>query len=453
MKLKTSIAALVLCCTSTASFGALQDDNYIQHSDDQYSRMEIDPRLYQEIKRFIEQGMPPASVMLHAVSLGVPIDDVVEMCTRADTSMAQQFYDTAISLLPSLPGWACRANGSHAGRNAPNFARESLGPQPSVNEVASRYFDSRARLMPFPDWQKGEAHIQASTEELLNLLDDNAFWYQPGDNANATPSASFDPRRPIFVSLYNDKSQVVIDSDPRVIRAAAAAGLPTLPVVFIYNEENQMPLSRMGDNAQLRDVASRFFDNGKEVTPVPEWRTGDFHMKVETDEVTDMFDIPNRDQIDPVRWSELEADLRVNGFKQPLKVTFLRDGERMWVDQPERAAVAASMGMQNMPVVYYYHGFDRMSCGAEAMSCQDMVCDAAIAGGASGAVCNRSTGTDFQNKSFGPLSTHRGSMGGAPVAGCETQQARDNNPACDSVTAPAQPPREPKKPTPSASSF
>jgi len=172
MKIVQVVASVVLAMgITTASMAALQDDHYIQHSDDQFSRMEIDTHTYNEIKRFIQQGMPPASVILHGVGLGIPIDDVVQMCTLADGSRAQLFYDTAISLLPSLPGWACRSSRSSAGRHGRNFGAESLGPAPSVQEVASRYFDSDARITPFPNWQSGERHINASTQELVSMLD------------------------------------------------------------------------------------------------------------------------------------------------------------------------------------------------------------------------------------------------------------------------------------------
>lgn len=434
---------------------AVQDDNYLQHSDDQFSRMEIDPRIYNEIRNFIQQGMPPASVMLHAVSLGVPIDDVVEMCTRADGSRAQLFYDTAISLLPSLPGWACRASRSSAGRHAPNFNAESLGPAPSAKEVASRFFDSDARLSPFPDWESGASHMNASTQELLSMLDEQEYWYQPGSQTSSA-NQSFDPRRPVFISLYQDRDQAVIDSDPGLIRAAAAAGLPTMPVVFIYNEAYQRPISRFGNDVSLREVADEFFSSGHEVTPVPEWRSGDYHMKAETDEIRDMFDIPSRDQIDPARWADIEADLRVNGFKKPLMVTMLRDGERMWVDQPERAAVAAELGMAEMPIVYYYHGFDRMACGAEATSCQDMICDASIAGGASSSVCQRASGgyghgKKRRQKSFGMIGPKIGSKGGAPGVRCEDAKARENDPACSGTIVPTEAPRTPKQPSTSSS--
>jgi hypothetical protein len=63
------------------------------------------------------------------------------------------------------------------------------------------------------------------------------------------------------------------------------------------------------------------------------------------------FDIPNVEDIPAERRAALEFDLEANGFsKKPIFISLLSSSGSMVVDQPERVAVAAAMGMSKIPV-------------------------------------------------------------------------------------------------------
>jgi hypothetical protein len=234
-------------------------------------------------------------------------------------------------------------------------------------------------MTPFPEWQAGGAHMNASTQELADLVKDE-WWYRPG----ATQDAG---RSQVFVSLYSDNKEIVIDSGINRIRDAIQKGAATTPVVFIYNGPDQRPVSRYGAKPRLQDVANDYFSSGNELTPVPLWEGGDHHLMTPIEDLKTIFNPPAKKDIPAERYQALTKELS-GGIKKPFLLTLLGTGcGCAYIDDPARLTAASDLGIKEAPVVLFYHGLDRLPCGAPA-NCQDRVCDAIVAAGGSSSACS-----------------------------------------------------------------
>ncbi|MFC1664418.1 hypothetical protein ACFL17_02155 [Pseudomonadota bacterium] len=361
-------------------YADIRDDVHIQ-SDNDTVRSDIDSRTFNEVKSFYDRGYPPASVMLHGVSLGMAIDDLVYLAVKSDVERSQEFYDTAMSILPSLPSWACRSSSADSARYGQGYDASELGEQPTLQAVADRFFNDNQRMIPFPNWKEKGVHMQVSTDELISKLKEQ-WWYQ----ANTASPASTSLDRPIMVGLYKHNNEILIDTNLDLVAKAKAQGITELGVVIVYNEEDERPVSEFGDEATISDVAGKFHGDNLRATSVPEWQVGDYHIMAKLDEIKDKFQIPVRKDIEPQRWETISNDIKENGFTKPLMVTLLSNDNGAWLDDRERVAVAASLGMTELPTVFFYHSFDRLACGA-APTCEDYICEAAIAAGANSSMC------------------------------------------------------------------
>jgi len=381
MRFKNSIISGVI---ATGFFvvpaqAVVQSDVHIQ-SDSDYVRLDTDRRLYQEIKGFFDAGYPASSVMLHGVSLGLTIDDLVYLAVSTNPDRGQEFYNTAISLLPSLPAWACNLAKTNENRYQLNYALADLGSKPTVAAVAQRFFDGDQRLTPFPDWQNGAAHFQGSTAEVSKLKGQD-YWYFPPQNKLAPTE------RPVFVSLYRDTKKIVVDDRYGQLEAAQAAGKATVPVVILFNETYQREVSRFGEQPKTGEIMDAFFARGEELTPVPDWQRGDYQIMATTDDLLKLFEVPKKQDVDPGRWQEITQSIQKDGFKTPMLVTLQAEGNNRFLNDPARLAVAKDMGIKNIPVDFFYHRLNRLACGQLATNCADQVCNSAIAGGADPGIC------------------------------------------------------------------
>jgi len=361
----------------------IRNDVHIQ-TDSDAVRLDIDSRTYKEILSFFESGYPTASVILHAVSQGVSINDAVYLAVKANREKAGEIFSVATGLLPSLPGWVCHTSEWAAGRYPTEFSLDELGPQPSIKKVADLFFTDNKRMAPFPEWQVGQGHMDASVAEL-DSLPRQEWWYrapQPG----MTDEQKL--RQPVFVSLYQDNKTILVDNTLGQIELAKSRGVGTLPVVFIYNEAYFYPISELGEDAKIADVAGRFFGSGKEATPVPDWEEGEYHLMAKREELEGIFDIPKKEDVDPQFWDRIAEDLRTHGFRQRPLLMSLVDTNRMWADDTTRIAVAKELGIEDVPVVFLFHGVHRQACGQSANDCVQQICDAAVAGGADASVCS-----------------------------------------------------------------
>ena len=356
----------------------LGDDKHIQETGE--IMLDVDRRAFEEFARFYELGFPPATVMMYAVSQGMSIADAVYIAVKSDVERAREFHDTAASLLPSLPGWACQ-DGS-----VQELDLAELGSEPSIAAVAQAYFEQDRRLAPFPDWQQGQYHLMASTSELARLVDASRFWYAASrtEGPGAAPDLEVVP-----VSLYKHDQSILVDPAAReMIDSARRAGRDRLPVVIVYNRDHERYISDYQPDVSVRTLADDFFGDSIELTPVPEWHAGDYHKLASLDELREVVEFPSKQDISEQRWRAIIEELKSPpGARRPLLLTMLRTGEgRVWADEPDRITAAEELGLPSLPVVFFYHNVDRRPCGAPA-DCEDQICDAAEAAGADRSIC------------------------------------------------------------------
>jgi len=372
------VLAVLLVSTPPTARAEIGQDVHIQQTGE--VRIEVDRQVFDEFARLFGLGYPPATVMMHAVSTGMSLNDILYIAVKSHPARAAEFYDTAASLLPALPGWVTQAD-----VDPDRYTREvdpaELGEDPSVRRVAELFFNERRRIVPFPDWSEGRVHMEAAVSELVDLVTDEQ-WYVAGESDGSPLTV---PNRPVFVSLYQHDEQIVVDSGVERIRQAREQGVERLPVVLVYNNRLQRPISEFEDQATLEQLAEVFYEDAIELTAVPEWKVGDHHKAATFEELREVVDIPAREDIAPERWEAVEQALRDNGMRlsRPLLLTLVRSGQgRAWIDDPVKVAVAEELGVETLPVVLFYHKLDRTPCGASADG-EDLLCEAAGAAGAS----------------------------------------------------------------------
>jgi len=394
-----SFLAIFLAFPGTI-YADLGKDSHIQESGE--VRLDVDRTAYEELARLFDLGYPPATVMMHAITTGMSLNDILYIAVKSDVSRAQEFYDTAESLVPALPGWVCQERNDRD-RYIKAVKLSDLGNQPTIRQGADVFFNQNRRVVPFPDWEDGRVHMTASVAELANLVSDNR-WYVAGKD-DGTPLTA--PNRPIFVSLYKDNGSIVVDSGIDRIRRAQQQGVDRLPVVLVYNDIDQRPITDFPADVTAGQIAQYFYSEGLELTAVPEWQVGDYHKIASPDELREVVEIPKKEDIPPEKLAAAEQKLRDNGMKlpEPLLLTLVRSGQgRAWINDPAEVVAADELGVKALPVVFFYHRIDRTPCG-EPARCEDMLCEAATSAGASPKVCEsndqnktNTAGADGSNK-------------------------------------------------------
>ncbi len=351
----------------------------------EWPRMER--RMADRIDRFVKEGYPTNSIILHAVSSGLTIDKTVYLMTRADGDRAEEFFTTAFAMQDSLPGWACSAAGATArgGAYSPYYDVNDLPPRRSVAEVARRFFEENRIMEPMPDWFAGDFHMLAYTDELIELAGDNRWYTRGGRSAVENGRLT----KPIMISLYGETQDVVIDISREELLPFQERGVGRLPVVFYFNKDFQFTATDVRFDGTLSDAIELFTSQGAELTPVPWLGGGDYHVMVPAEDFDDWFEIPSRDDIDPQRYEQLSADLARDGFARgPVIATLYSEQNGRWVNDPERVRVAMESGYDEIPVAFLYHRLGRVPCGASTADCMQVVCDALICAGGSPAACD-----------------------------------------------------------------
>jgi len=355
-------------------------DHPLQSDFDRYDR-----EIFQEIERYLADGYPPASVLMHASSMGFAVDRAVYAAIRAQPERATELYTTALELMGFLPGWTCSAGGDR-GQYDPVYDVNDLPEQRLVRDVADRYFDQSSRLAQFPDWPNGEFHMLTPASALVELMarEDGGYWYRPGAMRNSEGPGVRDT---VLIALYPDTDQIVVDTTAQRIRRWRDQGRERIPVTVFYNREYQRPVSRFADDATLEDIMEAFYEDGIELTPVPLWTAGQHHLKVSGEQLEALFDLPGTGDIPPGRYAALADELAANGFaSKPVLVTLLSRGNYRRVAEADRIRVALDRGIESFPVTLFYHRLEREACGAPAL-CFENLCNALVCAGGDPNVC------------------------------------------------------------------
>ena len=278
-------------------------------------------------------------------------DDTVEL-NPGEAAYATADELSCLGRVPDIMDWPCGTAADRSRRRWPTYDVESLPGEGAVQEVINRFLDGRETIEPIPVWLNGEYHRNFAEVEI-RLIEAAEYWYLP-DRTNPILSA---PRpATLLVSLYRSTRQSMPDFHTLgPLTEQLSSG--QLPVLYLFNEDNVVPVSYFGPGVNLEALSEAWYGNHVRVTPVPLWERGDHHLLVYVTESEKFFDIPELEEIDDDRLEALVADLRENGFsKKPIFVTMMADSG-MSVDQAERIRAAESIGIDPIPTVIFY--FDR----------------------------------------------------------------------------------------------
>jgi len=250
---------------------------------------------------------------------------------------------------PDFLDWPCSTQAAQS-RMFNTYSIDQLTEKNKIQEVITRYFKVPEVLAPIPDWVDGEYNAVFDYKDLLQYASSD-YWYTPN------PKRPFmDPKRPrsLLVSLYVGINKVVIDNH-EIDPLRKELGSDQIPVTFVFNDSNVVPISYFGPNASIEEVRKAFFERGIKLADVPIWWLGDYHLQATIEELEKFFDIPPLDDISAEKQQAIRAELEGEGFsRKPFIVTVMSEAESMVIDQPERLRVAASMGIKRMPVVFNF---------------------------------------------------------------------------------------------------
>ena len=291
-----------------------------------YNESSLATRL--ELLRLLSKQTPSLQVYLHAVSMGVGVDDMLRAAGSYYPKQSRQMLSSAINVLPLLDHDIDYGFGDFQLEDIERDREYSLKSDPEYRasgledeqkrylsaDVVERFFDGRNALRPAPDWLEGEYHFKVSAAELLHVLRNRTteeekaeiVWYQrPADR----PAL----KRPLFVSLYDRGERMGIDGDGQMRSLTASESETLLPVVFIFNRENEIGLTQLVEEEYpltIRGVRDAYQDRRLMLTPVPEWDLGDYHIMAELEEIDQLFDLPIEDDFEPEHWQALLAAAR-----------------------------------------------------------------------------------------------------------------------------------------------
>jgi len=266
-----------------------------------------------------------------------------------------------ISKPPEFLDWPCSTQAAQS-RMFNTYTVDELTEKNKIQEVITRYFDVPEVLTPIPNWIDGEYNAVFDYKELLQYASGD-YWYSPN------PERPFmDPKRPrsLLVSLYVGINRVVLDNHAIDI-LRKELGSDQIPVTFVFNDSNVVPISYFGPNVSLEEVHKAFFERGIKLADVPIWWLGDYHLQATVEEYEKFFDIPPLEDISAEKQQAIRAELEGEGFtRKPFIVTIMSESASMVIDQPERLRVAASMGMKRMPLAFNFIEPDSVlaRCGA-----------------------------------------------------------------------------------------
>ena len=271
-------------------------------------------------------------------------DKMVELAP-GEAAFANEGKLTCIQQIPKFLDWPCSTDASQS-RKFATYPISDLQGKDIVNQVVSRYFEVPEVIEPIPNYVDGDSTTSLSFNQIVPFSSP-AYWYVP--NPAVDIMAEKRPKT-LLISLYVGINQVVIDNYTVDALKDYYAG-KDIPVVFVFNDSNAVPVSYFGANVSLEEIIKAFNERQIKLADVPMWPLGDSHFSPTAEEFQKYFDLPDVNDIDPLRREALEAQLETFGFtRKPVFVT-LMEGGKAYVGDPEQVAVAIAMGMERLPAV------------------------------------------------------------------------------------------------------
>jgi hypothetical protein len=266
-----------------------------------------------------------------------------------------------LDAVPSFLNWPCGGSGGEDSGLVPTYLLDSLPTENLIEEVVRRFFEGPEIPASAPAWLNGEFHGSFSAEEI-NRFTSSAYWYKSGKT-----TAKMEALRPrvLLISLYPATQQVIVDQN-HFQELLDLHGSENIPVTFVFNEENVVPVSALGKNTTMQEIANLFFEKGITIADVPMWYAGDRQFAVSPGDFDQVFEIPAIEDIKPDRLAALTADLQTNGFaKKPVNVALMSQNNSMVVDEAEKVRAAQSIGLDSIPIVFfnYSENSHKKHCG------------------------------------------------------------------------------------------
>lgn len=250
-----------------------------------------------EILRLLSKDTPSLAVFLHALAMGIDIEETLQASVRYEPGKGRDLAASAVSLIPILSD---SSPYRYAGYELEDLEREDENSPYRVKDVIENFFEDRLVLRPLPDWLEGQYHFLASARELKEIKSksEGQQWYR-------SKSTQEFERRPVFISLYESSKIAIVDSEDRIDEALSSDPQALLPVVFIFNKLNERPIDDLGYPKTIRGVQTAYVDQSIMLTPTPEWQLGEYHMYADIDEFYDIFEIPSEEDFEPEEWLRL----------------------------------------------------------------------------------------------------------------------------------------------------
>jgi len=251
-----------------------------------------------EMLRLLSKDTPSMMVFLTALSMGLDIENILQASVQYEPEKGRDLAASAVSLLPVLK----ESTGYlYSGYQLEDLEREDEQKPYSVEEVIEKFFEQRLVLRPYPDWFEGQYHFMASAAELKRLQtpQKDVRWYRNKGTENTNG------KRPIFVSLYESNSSILIDGEERITQALKEDPKALLPVVFIFNRVNERSVDNLGYPLTIKGVQDAYTQKNLMLTPTPEWQLGEYHFYASMDQFYDFFNIPEEDDFEPEVWQSL----------------------------------------------------------------------------------------------------------------------------------------------------
>jgi len=296
------------------------------------------------------QGTPPGLYVTTDEGLTFLIkgDQTLEVAP-GESAFANEGKMSCIKKVPQFLDWPC-ATDAASSRKFSTFAISELTDQglagsKLASEIVRRYFEIPEVIEPVPDWLEGEYHTRLAYADIIQFTS-GEYWYRP-----ASPEALTNEKRPkvLQIALFVGTNSVVIDSH-MVDILKKHYGDEDIPVMFVFNDSNTVPISYFGPNVSLEEILKAFNERSIKIADVPSWPLGDYTLAPTGEEFEKFFDLPSLDEIDPIRREALTAQLETYGFtKKPAFVTMISGSGRLYVDDPALIRVALSMGIERIP--------------------------------------------------------------------------------------------------------
>ena len=249
--------------------------------------------------------------------------------------------------IPAGLNWPCSGDAAQS-RKFATYAIEDLTDPNRLKEIVQRYFEVPEVIGPIPDWIDGEYTTEFSTNDIIQFSSPEYWYFLNQDRP------FLDKKRPtsLLIALFVGTNQVVLDSNA-LDALRELHGNDEIPVTFVFNDSNAVPVSYFGENVSLEELFRAYDERGIKIADVPMWWLGDFHLTPSIAEFEMFFDIPALADISSEQQAALKADLEAFGFtRKPVIVTLLAENKTMAVDQPERVRMAAEAGFKYIPTVF-----------------------------------------------------------------------------------------------------